>query len=949
MPKFLTITGWVSFSLFFTVLNIAALHAQTYSISGIVKDKRLSEELIGANVVLYALPDSNQAGGTVSDIDGSFLLQSIKPGRYVLKVSYLGYHTVAQPVTLSSQDIKGLEFSLEEDARVLQEVEVEAIMPRMVLKDDTVQLNADAYKVNPDATASDLVTKMPGIVVQDGKIQAQGEDVKKVLVDGKEFFGEDAVMALKNLPADIVDKVQVFDRLSDQAQFTGFNDGNTEKTINIVTKGQVRDGLFGRVYAGYGTDNRYQAGGNLNYFKDTRRFSVVGLSNNINVQNFSSEDLVGVASSGGSSNRAPGSGPRQAGGGSGGPGGGGDNAAGNFLVGQQGGISKTNGIGVNYVEEWKESVKLSASYFFNNSKNDYASVLERMYFTGSTADQQYNENRNSETNNFNHRINARLEYKIDTNKSLIVTPRLSFQHNNSGTLMDAVTAIVNGMTLSRTDNDNSAVSKGLSFSNGINYRQKLGKQGRTYSIRLETSYNDRHSDDYLLAENYYSENIDSLVALDQWTNRLSKTLTIGGELNYTEPVGKKGQLQLSYNPSMTRSSSDKLTNQYDVATGEYRIVDSTLSNVFDNTNWAHKAGVSYRFNSQKFNFNIGANYQFTSLLSDRTFPVATRVEKYYHNFLPNGHVAYNISRTSNVRLFYRTSVRAPNVTQLQDVIDNSNPLLLSAGNKDLDQQYSHFLGLRFRNAQPAKGTSTFLFIGGGVNNNYITNSTFIATRDTMITADILLPAGGQLTRPVNVDGNWNLRSFFTYGTPLLFMKSNMNLSAGFTYLRTPNLINDVMNTSNTYNFNAGVLIGSNISEKVDFRVGYNAGYNIVKYTLQRSGDNNYYSGAATAMINVLPWKGMVIGSDIAYTHFAGLGEDFNNNYALWNASVGYKFLKNRAAEIRIQVFDILGVNNSISRTVTETYVEDSQVNVLDRYFMLQFSYKFNRFSASDKR
>lgn len=932
--------------LFFMLSNISVF-AQGISVSGKVTDKTSQDEMIGANVLLLRLPDSSQVNGTVVDIDGTYRLMNVRRGRYVIKVSYLGYHTVSRVVMVEQNDLKDINFELTEDAKVLQETQVEAIMPRMVVKGDTVQMNADAFKVNPDADASDLVTKMPGVMIQDGKVQAQGEEVKRVLVDGKEFFGDDAMMVLKNLPAEIVDKVQIFDRLSDQAQFTGFNDGNTEKTMNIVTRGQIKDGVFGRAYVGYGTDNRYTAGGNLNYFKGTRRISLVGLSNNINIQNFGSEDLIGVASSSSSNNRPSGGmGPRQgAGGAQGGPPGGfGENSVSNFLVAGQGGVSLTNGIGLNYVEDWKK-VKLSANYFYNRTKNENNSLLDRQYLT-EDFEQIYHQDGKSLTYNNNHRINAKIDYDIDDKKSFTFRPRFSFQNNDAGTIVNAITTLLSGETLSKSENDNSSLNNAYNLSNSILYKHKLGKQGRTYSIRLETRLNNRMIDNYLTANNYYSENIDSLIAQNQWTDGLSKTLSLGGEVNYTEPLGKKSQIQVNYVPSYTKSTSDRFTYQYNEATNDYTISDLSLSNVFENINWAHKTGTSYRYKAEKFDFNVGMNYQFTSLLSDRTFPTDIDVEKHYHNVLPSAQLGYKFTKTSSINLFYRTSVRTPTVSQLQDVVDNTNPLILSSGNKDLDQQYSHFVGMRWRFAQPAKGRSAFVFVGGGVNNNYITNSTILTVRDTMITSDIMLPAGGQLTKPVNLDGNWNVRSFFNYGTPLLFMKSNLNVNAGFSYNRIPNLVNELLQYNNTYNFNSGLMIGSNISEKVDFRLGYTANYNIVHYSQNTAADNNYYTGVANAAVNVLPWKGIVISSDVVYNHYIGLGDNYNTNFALWNAAVGYKFLKNRAAELRLQVFDILGVNNSISRTVTETYVQDSRVDVLDRYFMLHFTYKFNKFNTA---
>ncbi len=922
-------------SAIFVVGTFLSAHAQNYSISGVITDADNKEELIGANILLLSLPDSVLVKGTVSDIDGSYRLTGVANDTYLLQVSYVGYHTYTEQISVENQNLKSIDFMMKPDTEMLDEIQVEAILPRMVLKGDTTEMNADAFKVNPDADASDLIKKMPGIVIQDGKIQAQGENVKRVLVDNKEFFGDDAVMTLKNLPADIISKIQVFDKADDQAEFSGFNDGETEKTINIVTRVELNDGLFGRVYAGYATDNRYQAGGNINYFKDTRRISLVGLSNNINVQNFNSEDLVGVASS--TVNR-----PR---GGMGGGGGGFSPRGGSvsdFLVTGKGGINLTNGIGLNYVEEWKKGLKLTGSYFFNRVKNENNSIIDRIY-TAEDFRQEYHQNGLSSSYNNSHKLNAKLDYDIDDKKSVKITPRLTVQNNSSSSLVHALTTIIDGELLSKSENKNISTGSAYNFSNSILYRQKLNKPKRTFSVNFQTGLNNRLNDNYLTAESIYWENIDSLISQNQWTDGLAKSLSLNGKINYTEPLGESGSLQVNYSPSYTHSASDRYTYQYDEKTHSYTIVDYTLSNVFENTNWAHQAGLGYRYGNKDFNFNLGMDYRYTSLLSDRTFPEEINVNKYYNNILPSARLSYKFSRTSSINLFYRTNTRTPSITQLQDVIDNTNPLILSSGNKDLDQQYSHSVGLRWRYANPQKGNSAFAMISGNINTHYITNATVLAVKDTMI-GDILLPKGGQYTRPVNVNGNWSLSTMLNFGTPLLFMKSNLNLMGGVMYNKIPNFINDKLHFNHNYNLTASAFIGSNISEKIDFSLSYRAGYNIVKYSGSESASNNYYIGNLNANITVLPWRGIVLGSDISFSHYSGLGEDYNKNFALWNAMAGYKFLKKDAATLSVQVFDILGINNSISREISETYIQDSRTDVLSRYFMVQFSYKFNKYN-----
>ena len=923
------------FTFLFIVLSSSAW-AQGLSLSGKISDKNSKEELIGANILLLQLPDSNTVSGSISDIDGSFYIANVKTGSYILKISYIGYKEHLQAVKIKDENVK-VNIALQEDATILKETQVEAILPRMVMKGDTTVMNAGAFKVNPDADASDLVTKMPGIVIQDGKIQAQGEDVKRVLVDGKEFFGDDAMMTLKNLPAEIIDKVQVYDKMSDQDAFTGFSSGETDKTINIVTKEKITDGIFGRVYAGYGTDKRYNAGGNLNYFNEARRISIVGMSNNINIQNFGAEDLIGVAAGKGSKG---GSGNMRGGGGNFGRGGG---NVGNFISAGQGGINLSNGIGVNYVEDFGKA-DISASYFFNRTKNTNNSIIDRQYLTDNFQ-QFYNQLGNSRSYNNNHRINAKIEYKIDDKKSFTFKPQFSYQYNDSKDLINAITSLVNDEVLSKSNNDNQTLSKAYNLSNSILYKNKLGKQGRTISVNLNTGFNNRSSDNFLTAENFFSENIDSLIGQNQWADAFSKSINLSSSVRYTEPINENSQIQFDYSPSYRLSTSDRFTYQYNEATNDYTIADLSLSNQFENINWVHKIGAGYRVKFKEFTIKTSVDYQYSSLLSDRTYPNEAHVSQYYNNFLPSANLSYKFSKGNNISLFYRTNVSTPSVNQLQDVIDNSNPLILSSGNKDLNQEYNHNLGLRWRYAKAEKGRSAFIYISGGLKNHTISNATLLAIKDTMITDEILLPAGGQYTRPVNLDGSWNIRSFAVYGTPLLFMKSNLNLMGGISFNKSPNIVNESIFHNKTYNFNSGFVLSSNISEKVDFRLGYTANYNIVKYSQKSSSDNNYYTGLLNAAVNIMPWKGLNLATDLNYNHNAGLQANFNTNYTLWNAAIGYKFLKNNAAELKLQVFDILKSNNNISRTVTETYVQDSQVDLLGRYFMLQFTYKFNRFSG----
>ncbi|MEO6584561.1 MAG: outer membrane beta-barrel protein, partial [Ferruginibacter sp.] len=813
---------------------------------------------------------------------------------------------------------------------------------------DTAQYNASQFKVNPDATAEDLINKMPGITVdKSGTVTAQGEQVKKVTVDGKEFFGDDATATLRNLPSEIIDKIQVFDRLSDQAQFTGFDDGNSSKSINIVTKTGIRNGQFGRIYAGYGTDDRYAAGGNVSFFKGDRRISFVGLFNNINQQNFGSEDLLGVTSSGGG---RQGGGNRGGGGQPGGNRGGGGNfgggGAGNFLVGQQNGISKTNAFGINYGDKWGKKLDVTGSYFFNNSNTNNNQLSNAEYFIKDTANQFYDEADISGSDNFNHRINLRMEYKIDSSNSLIFAPSISFQKNKSDNLVNGTRYYTLSDLISRTRYNSSSNTSGFNSNNNLLFRHAFAKKGRTISVNLGLGGNHREGDIYLESINEYFNSSNGNDSLLQYTSQLVNGMTYSGNIAYTEPVGKKGQLQFNYSPSVSKNKSDQEVFKYDAGSDKYAIFDTSLSNRFDNTVTSHTAGTSYRVGDRDNMFSVGLDYKYTALNSDQLFPRLASVNKSFNNLLPNLMWRKKISAKSSVRLFYRANTNPPSISQLQNVIDNTNPLFLKTGNPELKQQFSNVLAGRYTFTNTAKGSSFFANIFLQQANNYIANATYIAKADSLLNNNVVLNKGSQLTKPVNLNGYTSLRSFLTYGMPLKFIKSNFNVNGGITWSKIPGIVNGNLSTTNNYTYSTGAVVSSNISEFIDFNVSYNANFSVAKNSIQPLLNNNYLVQNAGVQLNLLSKKGWFVQNDVNNQSYSGLSEGFNQSYWLWNAAVGKKFLKNHAGELKLSVFDLLKQNRSINRTVTESYIEDVQNKVLTQYFMLTFTYKLKNFGTA---
>ncbi len=937
----------------FTLLTLSLIISglvQAQSIKGKLADATDQKPLSGATLSLVDVKDSLSIKNTVSDKDGAFQFTGLSMGSYYLSVSFIGYDEFRQVVTLSDSipnaDLKTL--SVPKALLQLGGVTVLAKAAPVIQKGDTTQFSASQFKVNPDASTEDLIKKMPGITVdRDGTVTAQGEQVRKVTIDGKDFFGDDASAALRNLPSDVVDKIQVFDRLSDQAQFTGVDDGNSVKALNIVTKSGIKNGQFGRVYAGAGTEGRYMAGGNVSTFDGDRRLSIVGNFNNINQQNFGSQDLLGVTSSGGG--RGGNFGGRGGGGPRGGRGGGGFGGFGggeNFQVGQQSGISKTNAIGLNYSDKWGKKLDVTGSYFFNNSNN----VNESSSRTETIGENFFNnQSSRSASTNYNHRINMRLEYRIDSSNSIIVSPSLNFQRNRS--ISESIESSLYGTTdtTNTSNSDRNVLRNGYNLRNNVLYRHSFPKRGRTFSVNLNTTFNKNHGETYSLSQYRFFEGngiFDSLQ--NQFTDNPTNGYNVSANFVYTEPLSQKSQLQINYTPSFSNNKADQQAFLYEEFGGKYSEFVPTLSNQFDNTTTTHNGGLTYRLgNSRDNQFAVGVNLQHSRLESERTFPTLSNVDQQFTNVLPNLMWSKKLAPRSTMRIFYRASTNFPSVTQLQDVVNQNNQLRMSMGNPLLKQSYNHMLSGRYTFTNTQKGQSFFANVFLQAQENYITNATYIASADSVIQAgnpDIVLKRGSQLSKPVNLDGYKSLRSFFTFSQPVQFLKSNLNLSTGFEYSKLPGIINNVVSTTNNYVYSGRIGLASNVSEYVDFNLSYSVNFNNAKSTVQNN-NNRYVNQAANLQTNFLTKTGWFLQNDVSNQTYTGMSDGFNQNYWLWNAAFGKKFLKNKVAELKLSVFDLLKQNQSISREVTATHIEDSQSRVLQQYFMLTFTYSLKNFGS----
>ncbi|MBN3520775.1 TonB-dependent receptor [Algoriphagus lutimaris] len=901
-------------------------------LTGTVIDGSTKTPMNGANVLIKTVTDSLLVGG-VTDAQGKFELIRPMIPQVKIEIKFIGYETISKTHSFREPADLGI-LVLNEDTQTLGEVVIEGQSPVGEMRGDTTSFNASAFKTQQNAQAEDLIRKLPGVTIQNGEVQAQGETVQKILVDGREFFGSDPNIALRNLPADAIDRVEVLDQRSDQSRLTGFDDGSYTKTINIILREDRKNGKFGRVYGGYGTDDRYSAGGSLNLFSGDRRISILGLANNINQQNFSSQDLAGVNANSSGGDRGRGRGGF----------GGGNN---NFNAGNNSGINTTNSIGLNYSDKWGQKVNFTGSYFFNNSANNLQEITNRETVVNESLTQYYQENLISTTDNYNHRFSGRLEADLNDKNSFIVTPNVSIQNSTSYSDRDALTTASTGDSLSALRSITNAENKTYNISNNITYRYKFDKKGRTFSTDINTTWSNRDQISDLLAASidYKREVLDTTL---QETYTLSKGFNYRVNATLTEPLGEKSIGTIGYQVGNNKSNSDQKTYVLGAEQGIY-LLDTALSNEFDNKFITQRVRSGYAYNNNGLNLNFNLDYQNAKLDNEAFFPEPGVFNRSFNNILPGASLSYRNRETGiSYRMRYRTNTDEPNVSQLQNVVNNQNPLNLSVGNPNLGQSYNHNIFLNMSKINMEKNHTMFMFFNYSGTKNYIGSSTFLTAQDTLINGEILLRPGGQITQPINLDGNFRTTFFFTYGTPIKGIKTQFNMNTRVNFNRIPGLINGERNLNDNLSLRQGITFTSNISENVDFTLSTTGNYNIVNSSLQTTQDNNFYVQESNLRLYYSPNGGkLFIGNNINHSLYSGLSEGFDQSFWLWNIEGGYRFAKNNKAELKVMIFDLLNQNNSIQRTISDVSVTDVFTNVLTRYGMLTFTYIIGNFKQPE--
>ena len=909
--------------LLFCLLLLAGFKSfsQTLPVSGRITDGKDQSALPGATVQLLHLPDSSRAGVSVTDTGGRFAFSS-RPGQYLVQVSFTGFRALHRKIVVADKPLALGDLGLVVDAKTLGTVEITEKVPMAVQKGDTTEFNAKAFKTNPDANSDELIEKIPGMVIEDGKVKSNGEDIRRVTVDGRDFFGDDAMATLKNLPAEVIDKIQVFDEKSEQARLSGVDDGVINRRINIVTRPERRNGKFGKAAAGIGNNDRYQLGGNLNIFKPTRRLTLNGTTNNINQQRFSTVDFLGSGVRGGRNGR-----------------GGSDFGGGN-------GNTVNNSLGLNYTEEFGKKIKLRGSYVGNYTDNK---GFENSYRVYSRPEINRTDNQSAaETfsrQNMSHRINMRFEYQIDSANTLFIQPNIAFQTNKNFSDETSI-AFYNSDTVNTQISNSHNTSLGYNLGNQLIFRHKFHKPGRSASVGVNVGASNNTADNFTYANTRYRRD-DRLTrsVRDQLRDNTGDGLSFSTNISYTEPLSKTSRLTANYTGSTNENSADRRTYNYSEEADDYLDFIELQSNTFTNNSFAHQVGLGYNYFNAKFNLNVRAAYQYSELDNKSVFPREQHMTRAFTRLVPTASLQYRFTRQKHLRFNFSSNTSDPGLSQLQDVVTSTNVLRVRRGNPNLKQVYRHNFRLQYAAANPARSTHFNANVSGTVTRGQIVNYVFHnnAETDTIIMGQNLVPRA-QLILPVNLNGQYYVQSQVNYGMRIKPLKSNLNLDLSGTYNQSPSILNDTTNFTFSQSYRMGVSLTSNISERLDFNLSSRSSYSH-SYNTQTHLEARNFRMDNRARLTWIFRKGYVFQADLSQRMNRGLSAGYNLNREMLHISVGKKVFRRQQGDIRLSVFDALNENTGINRNIANAYFEDVRSTVLQRYYMLTFTYNLRKFGS----
>ncbi|MFY8165128.1 MAG: outer membrane beta-barrel protein [Sediminibacterium sp.] len=901
------------------LLTSYGLFGQNITINGMVIDSVLKKPLNSATISLANAKDSSLLSFTRSEEDGYFEVKNVKAGKYLLSISYIGYQHLWLSLTVGANPKIDLGNIYLMDASQMMSVTVTARRPPVVINNDTVEFNSENFKTVPNAVVEDLLKKMPGIEVdKSGAITVNGKTVTKVYVNGKEMFTGDPKMATKNLAADAIDKIQVYDRKSDQAMFTGIDDGSEETAINLKMKKDRNNSTFGKLSAGGGTPERFDGSGNVNRFNNDMQLSIIGAANNTNRQGFSNGDISSFSGAGGGGRGGGGVTVSFSGGG------GTDNNA--------QGIATTLSTGVNYSNAFNDkktdfnaNLAVSDVERNNNSKSFTQNLTPGNSFNRSSVS-------NSTTDNQQQKFGSVIDHKVSESFSFKFTPNITKQHNTSVSNSETSTSLTNGTVTNEATTNSTNTTDALNASSNLLLRKKFAKKGRTISSTLTNSYNESTSNGTQFTEQLFYAGLavvnDSI--LDQLNTRKGNTTAYSANVVYTEPITKKSLLE--FNAYLNKSIGSSRREVRDKSTG---LLNTNLSNEFNSDYTYTGGGINFRANQKKFNFSTGFSLQNTNLKGENVSK-NTKLSQDFQDILPTATFQYNFSQTKNLNINYRTSTQQPSITQLQPVLDQSNINYQSIGNPDLKRSYVHNLNLRYFASKILAQKNFFATLNASTTNNSIVNR------------DSVLPSRVILSKPVNVNGAYRINGSLNYGFGIkkIYSRFNFGINGGFN--NNISYANGLLNTIVTKSAGPSFSYTFQLEEVMDIDLSTRYSFSNTNNAVNAGLNTNFLTKVFSADVtNYLPFN-FILNQSMNYTVNSGRAAGFNTAIPIWNASVSKYFMKNKRAELKMSAFDLLNKNIGISRNVSQNQIVDQEYNVISQYFLLSFTYSLQKSGLANK-
>lgn len=911
---------------FYAVLVSAQM---PFSIKGVVVDSAANTKLRNATISVLNAKDSTLYKFTRANVDGTFSIQPLRSGNFILLLTYPEYADYVQTFKLdvdaSSLDLKHINMSSK--AKLLNEVIIKGHAAAIKIKGDTTEFNASSYTIQPNDKVEDLLRKLPGIQVdKDGKITAQGKTVPKVLVDGEEFFGDDPTLVTKNLRADMVDKIQLFEKSSDQAAFTGVDDGVKTQTINIKLKEDKKNGYFGKVDAGGGNDNIYSAQVLFNKFRAKEKFSLFGTASNTGKTGLSWEDSNKYGSS--SEMQVTDDGMMMFFGG-------GDDldSFGGRYYGE--GIPYARNAGAHYDTKWNgDKQSINTNYKIGSLRVDGTkNILTQRNLPGGIINS--NSDQASSNYMFRHKLDATYQIKLDSTSNLKVVVDGTAKNSETNTDYNTIGKRGNETLLNTELRNIDNKGNEQVFNISAFYTKKLKKAGRNYSINISQMLNDKNSDGFLYAKTEFFDENETLTKseiTDQFkTNKMHNSL-FTSNITYNEPISKKLSLVLNYGLSLNNGQAER--NSFNASSpGRYDILDTQFSNNFSTDILSNQGGAVISYKSTKTTLTGGVK---TNVVNFNQFDEyqGQSYERTFVNWMPQARYLYRFSQYRSFSANYNGRTSQPSVSQLQPVKVNDDVLNIPIGNPDLRPSYNSSFSVNYNSYKVISDQSVYANARISFTNDQIINNT---------TTDAL--TGKTQYQFINLQA----KTPISYGLSGSFSKKikpfdvNVGLSAGIDGNTFYNYVNSALNTNQSKSFRGSININKYREKKYDFYLSFGPAYNTQESSLNPAINNNGlgFNGYAGANI-FLPGK-FQIRTDAQY-EYTEKTVSFDQNFEklIINASINKTFFKADNLKLRLEINDLLNENTGFRRSVSASTITQTKFNNIQRYFMLSVIWDFNK-------